>query len=215
MTSADWPLPAIARITDFLDPGLHADLLGWTLANEVKFKSARVIAQGSGDNIVDRDLRVALVCSDFAPLRPALREAFLKALPTLQEQTGVRGEGFSLEIELAAHGDGAFYGPHLDFSITGKGMADSAKPNDLRVLSSVYYYHSEPKGFSGGDLRLFRFGATDHVDARQPHIDVEPKQNLFVAFPSFVAHEVRRISCPSREFRDYRFSVNCWFCRKI
>jgi SM-20-related protein len=215
MTSAGWPLPAIAKITDFLDTERHAELVAWTLANEARFKPAQVIAHGTGDNIVDPDLRVALVCTDFTPMRPAIRDAFLKALPTLQEQTGVHGEDFSLEIEIAAHGDGAFYGPHLDFFTDKNRNSVGAKPGAVRALSSVYYYYSDPKGFAGGNLRLFRFGPADHADGRENHIDVEPQQNSVVAFPSFVTHEVRPISCPSRAFRDYRFSVNCWFWRKI
>jgi len=39
---------------------------------------------------------------------------------------------------------------------------------------------------------------------------IEPAQNRLVVFPSFVRHEVRKISCPSHDFADSRFSINCW-----
>ena len=50
-----------------------------------------------------------------------------------------------LELELVAHGDGAFFGRHIDI-FTG---AD-ANIGQQRILSAVYYFHTQPKGFSGG-----------------------------------------------------------------
>ena len=83
-----------------------------------------------------------------------------------------------------------------------------------RVISAVYYFYREPKGFSGGALRLYRFGA----DAQDPAADAgsiafEPRQNSLVCFPSWAKHKVEAVSCPSGKFEDYRFGLNCWFCR--
>lgn len=85
------------------------------------------------------------------------------------------------------------------------------------MLSAVYYFHALPKGFSGGQLRLFRFGA-DHTAAQSElanHVDLEPVRNSLIAFPSWAYHEVRPVSCPSGDFADFRFALNCWYCRTL
>jgi SM-20-related protein len=33
-------------------------------------------------------------------------------------------------------------------------------------------------------------------------------------FPSWVLHEVRPVSCPSKRFVDSRFAINCWLWRR-
>ena len=86
-----------------------------------------------------------------------------------------------------------------------------------RLLSAVLYFHREPKGFSGGELRLFRLNVrpdTKPVEVAD-HLDLMPVRNSLVAFPSWVTHEVRPISCPSNRFEDFRFALNCWFCGTI
>ena len=113
-----------------------------------------------------------------------------------------------LELELVAHGDGAFFGRHIDI-FTG---ADANIGQQL-ILSAVYYFHAQPKGFSGGVLRLFALGSLSYKDVE--FLDIEPEHDTLVVFPSWVPHEVRRVSCPSGRFADSRFAINCWFCRKV
>lgn len=86
-----------------------------------------------------------------------------------------------------------------------------------RVLSAVYYFYREPKGFSGGALRLYRFGARPAEANGDPSnwVDVEPHRNSLVAFPSFALHEVLNVDCPSGSFENFRFALNCWFCRTL
>jgi Rps23 Pro-64 3,4-dihydroxylase Tpa1-like proline 4-hydroxylase len=123
-------------------------------------------------------------------------------------KTGFRGAAPSiLELELAAHGDGAFYHAHTDIAVgeTRKKRSDKSD----RVLSAVYYFYAEPKAFSGGELRLFQLGENPAF------VELQPLQNSLVVFHSWVPHEVRPVSCPSGEFRDYRFAINCWYRRAI
>ena len=74
------------------------------------------------------------------------------------------------------------------------------------MISAVYYFHNIPKGFSGGNLRLFRFGSEEADDG----VAIEPIDNSLVEFPSWVRHQVERVSCPSGDFADYRYALNCW-----
>ena len=109
------------------------------------------------------------------------------------------------EMELVAHGDGAFFAKHID---TFTGIADL--PAAHRMISAVYYFFAEPKGFSGGALRLYPLlDANDEANYR----DIEPVSDMLVCFPSFAPHAVRPIACPSGRFGDSRFAINNWICR--
>jgi Rps23 Pro-64 3,4-dihydroxylase Tpa1-like proline 4-hydroxylase len=83
------------------------------------------------------------------------------------------------------------------------------------VISAVDYFFREPKGFTGGALRLYRFGADPSDCGERDCVAFEPVQNRVVIFPSWARHGVERVSCPSAEFADFRFALNCWFCRRI
>ncbi len=119
-----------------------------------------------------------------------------------------------LELEIAAHGDGAHFGAHTDIPI-GAGRAplggDRSGTQD-RILSAVYYFHREPKSFTGGQLRLHRLCTNGEPGN---HVDIEPEGNSLLIFPSWAAHEVRAVQCPSSRFEDNRFSVNCWLCKTL
>lgn len=213
------PLPRYAQLTDVLSADLHRMLLDWVLANEHHFRPAKVNLR-SGEDLkptVEPAKRIAGVMRNLGRVEEPIRERLIELLPQLMAGTGTPGpEPRSLELELAAHGDGAHYAAHVDLPIgPGRRPLGQAEGED-RVLSAVLYFHAEPKAFSGGQLRLFRFGAGPESGAAlDSHVDVEPLQNSLVAFPSWVRHEVRSVACPSREFRDYRFALNCWYCRKL
>jgi Rps23 Pro-64 3,4-dihydroxylase Tpa1-like proline 4-hydroxylase len=134
-----------------------------------------------------------------------MRELF----PALSAEIGTPPfELESIELELVAHGDGAFFGRHIDTFTRA-----AANIDQQRILSAVYYFHARPKGFSGGALRLFALSAVAGKDAE--FLDIEPEHDTLVVFPSWVPHEVCKVSCPSGSFADSRFAVNCWFCRKM
>lgn len=117
----------------------------------------------------------------------------------LRKRIGMGAYDFhDLEMQIAAHNDGAFFRRHND---SYKGW------NLNRVISAVYYFHREPCGFTGGALRLYPLTGEGNAD-------VAPTHNSLVVFPSFVQHEVMPVACPSGEFMDSRFALNCWFRKK-
>ena len=61
---------------------------------------------------------------------------------------------------------------------------------------------------SGGALRLYAFGP-----GGDRYEDVVPEHDSLIVFPSWAAHEVLPIACPSGRFADSRFALNCWFLR--
>jgi hypothetical protein len=204
------PLPPCHQYRDFLAPEERSALLDWTIANRERFGPALL----SG-HIHDPTRRVAERFHNLGPHRAVLERRIGENAADIFRRTGTRPfEIEFLELEVAAHGDGAFFSAHSDIPV-GPGRqpvgGDRSGTQD-RLVSAVYYFHSEPKRFSGGNLRLYRLG--DH-EAKGDFIEFEPEQNSLVVFPSWVRHEVRPISCPGCSFADYRFAVNAWLCRTL
>jgi SM-20-related protein len=201
----DEPLLPYVQVRDFL-PGPELDtLLEYVLSHPRLFEPAMV---GVGDRaILNSGFRRATTSRDFGPLDETIRARFRAALPFLMEKTGVPDPPpDKLELELAAHGDGAFYRPHIDLTTAADGEEPGS--SSQRVLSTVLYFHAEPKGFSGGELRLFRLGTESSF------VEIEPLQNSLVAFHSWMRHEVRPVAVSGDKFRDNRFAINCWYQRR-
>lgn len=213
---APWPLPPIVQERGFLSPEEHQGLLDWVLTNETSFKPATIVTQDSNSSDeVRENFRVALTTRELGPNAEFLERKMRALAPALAASAGCAlPETPSIELELAAHGDGAYYKTHLDIPVGTGRVSTGARKGEDRLLSAVYYFHSEPKAFSGGALRIYRFniGPGQMSDDPGDFRDIEPLQNSLVAFPSWAPHEVRPIHCPSGDFRDYRFALNCWFC---
>lgn len=201
--------PPHRQSPDFLTAEDHAGLLAWTMSNQDRFKEATLIG-----GVLNPAVRVASVARNLGEIGKMLRERLTDAVPSILAGAGVQGPVEFLEIELAAHGDGAHFSKHLDIPV-GSGRrplgGDSSRSQD-RIVSAVYYFHREPKGFTGGDLRIHGF---EFPGKPTSYVDLPPQQNSLVMFPSWVPHEVLRVQCPSRRFEDSRFAVNCWLCRRI
>ncbi|MEZ0244397.1 MAG: 2OG-Fe(II) oxygenase [Sphingomonas sp.] len=194
------PIMPYRVFPDFLPPDEHRALLDWALAGEALFRPADLAG-----GLVNPDFRKALVTRELGPMGPVLQARIAGLVPAwIAELRVTPFDTSEIELELAAHNDGAHFGMHIDTYTT------DLKARGDRMLSAVYYFHSEPQGFSGGNLRLHRLGAKSG-DATG--VDIPPAQNSLVVFPSWGPHEVLRVSCPSGDFADSRFAVNCWVYR--
>lgn len=193
------PVLPYLRVTDFLDPGEYAALFDWALANEARFGPAKLVG-----NLIKPEARLSLTLNDLGPSRPVLEAKLRAATPGWIKALRVTPfEPSAVELELAAHNDGAHFAQHVDMLLRGE-----LKRNE-RMLSAVYYFHRQPKRFTGGALRLHRIGAQPGDEG----IDMSPDDNSLIVFPSWGPHEVMPIACPSRQFADSRFAVNCWIHR--
>jgi Rps23 Pro-64 3,4-dihydroxylase Tpa1-like proline 4-hydroxylase len=201
-SSLDAPSPHLL-LRGFLPVEEHQAILDWTLANQVSFAPSRV---GSGKLRADFRSSVTAKATDY-PWKAAFRQRVLGAAPELARGLGVAAfEVEQIQLSLIAYNDGDFYRAHVDTE-PSRDRTDIDRIGD-RVLSAVYYFHREPKAYSGGALRLHAFNpASDRIE------DVAPEQNSLVAFASFARHEVRPVICPSRCFEDSRFAINCWVRR--
>jgi Rps23 Pro-64 3,4-dihydroxylase Tpa1-like proline 4-hydroxylase len=194
---------------DFLTSCEAGALLRWALDNRARFKPAKLTG-----GVLDPERRRALKLEDLGPHRELLEQRLLDRLPDIFRDTGTPPfQPDLLELELAGHGDGAFFTTHSDIPIGLKRGADphpALKDHD-RLVSGVYYLHNKPRAFSGGALRLYGVGDRK---GQGKYRDYEPEHNSLVAFPSWAFHEVREVSCPGDRFEDWRFAVNIWICRK-
>lgn len=178
-----------------------ARLLNFAVASEASFVPTQVDkGEGRLDEKIRRSLK-HLVPKDYVAL---IEQAVGNSLPYILNELGIRPFPVAwYEIELICHGDGGFYHRHID-TFTGGNRSRSGD----RVVSCVYYLHSQPKRFSGGELRLYPL-PTRIAPVPEP-IDVVPEHDTLVAFSSWMPHEVMPTVCPTKRFEDYRFSINCW-----
>lgn len=209
---ATLPLPPWRQFRDVLAPDELQALLDWTLESRDSFKRSELVGSRYAP-----DVRISERLRKLGPMRPLLEARLRAMLPDILAAAGSKPfEPDSIELEAAAHGDGAFFSRHSDIPL-GAGRSplggDGSGPQD-RLVSAVLYYHREPKGFSGGALRLYRFGAGEAA-GEEDYVEVEPLGNSLVVFPSWALHEVRPVSCPSGRFEDHRFAINAWFCRQL
>ncbi|MEN9886961.1 MAG: hypothetical protein RL758_1539 [Pseudomonadota bacterium] len=195
------------EIPGFLGNDLSQKLLQHVLANEGRF-SPSLIGDGNRKQQID-SYRKSLRLEDVGDFREVFWRKTNEAVQTWARELGLAEFEISgLELELVAHGDGAFYKRHVDL-FTGSGR----DPQGDRTLSLVYYFHREPKAFEGGQLRLYPKLGMNRPDAGD-HIDVQPDQDKAAIFSSWMAHEVMPITCPSGQFADSRFALNCWMLSK-
>ena len=195
--------PYIVR-RDFLPAAMVAELLAFAEANEARFVSTKV---GVGEGAATKPaVRISSMLRDFAPLKDDFKAIMRPLAPAIAAELKVKPfEVSRVEVELIAHGDGAFYSRHIDTMREGDGTSK------MRLLSGVYYFHAQPKAFEGGALRLHELMPARDDEAR--FVDIEPAHNSCVFFPSWMPHEVMPVRCPSKRFADSRFAVNCWFRR--
>jgi SM-20-related protein len=184
-------------VENFLEPALVARLLDYVEVSRDRFKPTTV--RQADATRVDPASRISLGLEYLGPFLEPLESRLRAAEPLLRAELGMGAIDLQdIELQIAAHNDGGFFCRHSD---SYKGWGTS------RVISGVYYFNRQPCGFSGGALRLYPLTGTGHVE-------IAPQHNSLVVFPSFVQHEVMPVACPSQDFMDSRFAVNCWF-RKV
>jgi len=188
---------------DFLAPDELSALLDFTLEHEAAFAATSVTPSGWKKSVSAPTYRRSRRLWDVGPHRAVITDRITARLPEVCARLGREPLTFSdVEIELAASNDGDFYRKHSD---------DRPDPVLGRILTFVYYFHREPKGFSGGELRLHdsrlengRYVLTGRTQ------DIEPRRNRIVFFEPWQLHEIVQVSCPSKQFADSRFTLNGW-----
>lgn len=181
-------------------------LTKYVLEREKDFRISEVVSPGVPGSEIDYERRRSRVLMDFGDhqemivgrIRPHWRSAL--------QRLGL--EDFPIkrwEAQVTASNDGDFFRWHTD----------NGQPEIVsRAVTFVYFFHREPKPFTGGELRIYnpRLVAGQHIPTSTYRVIV-PEQNQLVMFSSFWPHEVTPVKCPSGAFADSRFTVNGWFHR--
>ncbi|HEV8261984.1 MAG TPA: 2OG-Fe(II) oxygenase [Burkholderiales bacterium] len=189
----------VVQLDGFLSGSEVAWLMELAFAAESRFVPARVT-----DNKEDYRQSFMLAAPD------VLKQLFVAKITAVMPQVmpQLRLGQFALgaiDCQVTASVDGSYFKAHTD-----AGVNETYK----RQFSYVYYFNREPKGFTGGELRIYddmiRDGKLAATDSFQL---IEPRHNSMVFFQAAVMHEVMPVSVPSKQFRDARFTVNGWIER--
>ena len=190
-----WPAPFV-RMTDFLAPGQCDRLMALARAGRDRLTLAKV---GTGSCArVDPSARMTFEAD--ARTRQELRPWFLPKLrivvPAVLARLRMEDSGrYHTELTMRVYPAGGYYWAHQD-----------AVKN--RKLSFVYFFHPEPRRFSGGDLLLYDADAETAACPFKSFSRIVPLRNSIVFFPSWAWHQVAPVTCDTDDFGSGRFVVN-------
>jgi SM-20-related protein len=184
------------QLQNFFPADEHQELVRYALDHQAEFT-------GTTTSTGDAEYRQSSVLYHFPEMRSRIEQYIHAALPTVQSNLQLEPfEIKEIEAQLTAHNDGHYYRIHND-----NGSTDTAN----RLLTYVYYFNYEPRGFDGGALRIYDSQVKNgYYIAADSYRDVMPDNNSIVFFLSRYMHEVMPIICPSKQFQDSRFTINGW-----
>jgi len=190
----------VVRIDSFLTGSEVAWLMDLVFAAEASFVPSRV----SDDKA---DYRHSLILGAPQPVRDLFVRKITALMPEVMPQLRVgRFPVGAIDCQITASIDGSYFKVHTD-----AGVNETWK----RQYTYVYYFNREPKGFTGGELRIYddtiRNGKLAATGSYQL---IEPRHNTIVFFQAAVMHEVMPVRVASRQFRDARFTINGWIERE-
>jgi SM-20-related protein len=194
-------LPHIV-IDDFLPSELAREALNYMLANEADFTPG--VLRRERAYVADQAFRRGRGLAVPAALRDRCEARIVARFDEILAGVGVPAFPLAaIDLHFAVYRDGGFLKTHVD-TMTGA----NRDPSGLdRVISAVWYAHTIPKRFSGGELVIKSFAEDGDC------VTVEPLHNRLVAFPSFARHEVLPTRVPGDAFSDARFSMTIWLLR--
>ena len=192
-------------VPEFLGADVVRRLLQYVEDRRGDFRPALVYRREQKASSVDLETRNCLRLEHVGPFEAALRSAVNGLLPTALAGLGLLDRhAAAREFEICAYGTGGGFKAHHD-------IMPGPPP---RLVSCVYYFFRKPPAFTGGELRLHGWPVVGSATAEASKtIDIVPRCDMLAVFPSSLTHEVRPVVCPSAEWRDYRFSINCWAYR--
>lgn len=204
----DLPGPNLV-IPEFLGAATVLRLLDYAAEHREAFRPSRVESQ-EGEGREDPTRRISLRLEEVPELVPIVTGRVREVLDEVFSRLNFPAfKPSRWEVELVAHGHGAFFSQHID-TMVGSPEVIEGRPRSTRNLSMVYYFSRKPRRFSGGALRLHSLAASG---APGTYADIEPENDTALFFPSWFPHEVLPVTCESREFMDSRFAINCWLYR--
>ena len=205
-TEPEGPHPApFIHIADFLPKDRQDMLLELMIGGREHFVPTEIASKGK--SVVDSKTHVA--ASAGGPLRRRIRPWFVEEM--LRVARGVFDRlrvddmrEIYIELDATAHRGGGFFRAHRD----NQGIVYRT-----RRVSYAYYFHREPKRFSGGELLLYDTCVTSRDYRTAAFSRIDPVHNSIVFFPSSYFHEVLPVRSESDAHEDARFTVHGWIHR--
>jgi SM-20-related protein len=204
--SADLRCPFLAY-HNVLGADYVAGLLDHVVVRQNDFRTGAMRDRETGEVLADPVLRDAMYLSDLGaflgPIKSFVSSTAAAAVRALRLS---ESEIEPKEFHISAYRDRGHIGEHID---------TFEKAGHVRILSCVYYFAMTPRRFRGGELRLYSFPKGRAVDLRSStsFVDIEPRTDTLVIFPSWIRHQVMPVRVPSRAWSESRFTVNCWMHR--
>ena len=203
MESPRPPQTPIALLDEFLVVEEWQGLMYYALTHAPQFHRSQVL-NTTGASMLDTGYRRSSVLFDLGEFHGLFVQRLMTFLPHILFRIGVPEFPVSqVEVQLTASSDGEFFRAHTDNDSEGVGA---------RLVTFVYFFHTEPRAFSGGELRIFdTVHNAGRAAATGAYRLVQPLQNQLVCFPSGCLHEILPVVCPSGAFEHSRFTINGWF----
>jgi SM-20-related protein len=199
------PQTPIVIFDEFLVAQEWQQLVDYTLSREPEFTYTQVIG-GEGEGRVDHKYRRSRVLYDLGSFHQLFADRLMAFLPHVLARLNFPSFPVShMEIQLTGTSNGEFFRMHAD---------NDAGQVSGRTLTFVYFFHREPLGFAGGELKIHdTIRNNGHATTNGVYRLIHPLQNQVVLFDSSNLHEIMPVRCDSGQFADSRFTVNGWFHR--
>jgi Rps23 Pro-64 3,4-dihydroxylase Tpa1-like proline 4-hydroxylase len=198
-------LPAQCLVLDeFLAPQELQELLRFTLAHQAEFHASEVISPAGG--VIDYQHRRSHVLDQPGPYQELILERVKTVLPSVLKRLNMEECPITrTEVQVTASNDGDSFAVHTD---------DGHDEVASRYLTFVYFFHREPKQFTGGELRIHdsRLRGKQYV-SEGSYQTIVPEENQIVFFRCAMVHEITPVQCSSGAFADSRFTLNGWIHR--
>jgi Rps23 Pro-64 3,4-dihydroxylase Tpa1-like proline 4-hydroxylase len=190
-------------LDEFLSPAELNALMQYVLEQEAQFQISQVLSPGVSGGAIDYEQRRSRVLMDLGGHEKVITDHLLTCLPRVLQKWGRDPFPISrIESQTTASNHGDFFRCHSD---------NGAPEVATREVTFVYFFHREPKAFSGGELRIYDSAPeSDGYPATSHCRPIVPEQNQLVLFPSGLSHEITSVECLSGQFADSRFTVNGW-----
>jgi Rps23 Pro-64 3,4-dihydroxylase Tpa1-like proline 4-hydroxylase len=170
-------------LDEFLAPQELEELVSYTLQREAEFQSSELVSPSGEPGMIDYDHRRSRVLMDLGKHEEIILDRIRGVLPRVLDQLGI--EQFpvtQVEAQITASNDGDFFRAHSD---------DSEEIIASRRITFVYFFHSEPRPFEGGELRLHDSHPEGGLQVSSgSYQTVVPQQNQIVFFPCSLLHEI-------------------------
>lgn len=199
-----WPCPFI-RLENFLSPSENKTVLQFALENEKHYESSEIDSHDNSSQI-NLKTRVSYVLgkSKLQQITSWFLPKLQSTVPQYANKLGVKSAlaADDPEIQMTAHLSGGFFHAHSD---------NSNGRNKSRRISFLYYFHQDPKPYTGGDLLIFDSNIKHSQFDEKKFTRLSPINNSLVLFNSSYIHSVTPIVAKSATFEAGRFTLNGWF----